>query len=113
MEPLGVRVVTLMTGSADTPMFGKPSGRLNLPETSYYYGVQDAAYKERMDHQKKAMKVNVLAEHLVKDILSGTKGPIWRGALATLVRVITSALPAWVVDKLVNAERGIKEVKHR
>ena len=28
-------------------------------DTSYYYNAQDAANKERMDHQTKAMKVDV------------------------------------------------------
>jgi 1-acylglycerone phosphate reductase len=113
MEPLGVRVVTVMCGSADTPMFTKPSGKLNLPETSYYYNVQTAAYKERMDHRSKAMKVDVLAEKLVKEILGGAKGLVWRGALASLVRFITWALPGWLVDRLVNGERGVNLVKRR
>jgi 1-acylglycerone phosphate reductase len=113
LEPLGVRVVTVMCGPADTPMFGKPGGQMRLPETSYYYNVQDAAYKERMDHQGKAMKVEVLADKLVKDILGGARGPIWHGAFATLVRFITWAFPTWYVDKLVNTERGLEQVKRR
>jgi 1-acylglycerone phosphate reductase len=113
LEPLGVRVVTVMCGSADTPMFGKPGGKMNLPETSYYYNVQDAAYKERMDHQKTAMNVEVLADKLVKDIIGGTSGVIWHGALASLVRFMTWAFPTWYVDKLVNGERGVKLVQPR
>lgn len=113
LEPLGVRVVTVMCGSADTPMFTKPGGQMRLPKASYYYNVQDAAYKERMDHQGKAMKVEVLADRLVTDLLSGTKGPIWRGALASLVRFMTWAFPTWYVDKLVNAERGLGLVERR
>ena len=111
LEPLGVRVVTIMCGSADTPMFGKPCGQMRLPETSYYYGCQDAAYKERMDHRSKAMKVEVLAEKLIKDILGGTSGPIWHGAMASLTRFTTSLFPTWYVDKSVNAERGLEHVK--
>ncbi|MCJ1412134.1 hypothetical protein MMC19_006226 [Ptychographa xylographoides] len=111
LEPLGVRVVTVMCGSTDTPMFGKPGGQMRLPETSYYYNVQDAAYKERMDHQGKAMKVEVLAEKLVKDILGGARGLVWHGAFAPLVRFVTWAFPTWYVDKLVNAERGLGQVK--
>lgn len=111
LEPLGVRVVTVMCGSADTPMFGKPGGQMKLPETSYYYNVQDAAYKERMDHQSKAMKVEVLADKLVKDILGGARGPIWHGAFAPTVRFATWMFPTWLVDKLVNSERGLDLVK--
>jgi len=113
LEPLGVRVVTVMCGSVDTPMFGKPGGHMQLPETSYYYNVQDAAYKERMDHQRQAMKVGVLAEKLIKDILGGAKGPVWHGALASLVRFMTWACPTWYVDTLGNSERGLEHVKRR
>lgn len=111
LEPLGVRVVTIMCGSVNTPMFTKPGGRMNLPETSFYYNTQDTAFKERMEHQGKAMRVEVLAEKLVKDILGGANGAIWHGALASLVRIMTWVLPTWYVDKLVNAERGIEHVK--
>lgn len=111
LEPLGVRVLTAMNGSADTPMFGKPGGRMNLPESSHYYNVQEAAYKERMDHQKQASKVEVLAEMLVKDIVGGAKGIVWHGAFSALTRFITWGFPTWLVDKLVNGERGVKHVK--
>jgi 1-acylglycerone phosphate reductase len=113
LEPLGVRVVTVMCGSADTPMFGKPGGQMRLPETSHYYNVQDAAYKERMDHQGKAMKVEVLADKLVKDIVGGARGPIWHGAFASLVRFMNWASLTWYVDKSVNAERGLGQVERR
>ena len=111
LEPLGVRVVTVMSGSADTPLFDKPGGQLRLPEGSYYHGVEEAAAKERRDHQRQATKVDVLANRLVKDILGGTRGMIWYGAFAPTVRYITWAFPAWIVDRLVNAERGIRQVK--
>ncbi|TKA66548.1 hypothetical protein B0A55_08497 [Friedmanniomyces simplex] len=113
LEPLGVRVVTVMSGSADTPMFGKPGGQSRLPKTSYYYDAQDAANKERMDHQSKATKVEVLAEKLVEEVLGGAKGHIWHGAFASLVRFMTWAFPTWYVDRLVNAERGLGQVKRR
>ncbi|KAK4548965.1 hypothetical protein LTR36_008738 [Oleoguttula mirabilis] len=113
LEPLGVRVITLMCGSIDTPMFGKPGGQMTLPETSHYYSVQDAAYKERMDHQRQAMQVGVLADKLVKDIVGGATGVIWHGAFAPTVWFSTWMLLTWVVDKMVNAERGLGLVKRR
>ncbi|GLI74795.1 hypothetical protein PoHVEF18_003043 [Penicillium ochrochloron] len=71
LEPLGVRVVTSICGSADTPMFGKPGGPMELPESSYYHGVEEEAWKERMDHQRQATDVEVLAGKLVKEIIAG------------------------------------------
>ncbi|MCJ1431617.1 hypothetical protein MMC27_000972 [Xylographa pallens] len=111
LEPLGVRVVTSICGSADTPMFGKPGGPMNLPETSYYDGVQDAAWKERMDHQRQAMNVDVLAGKLVKDIVGGTRGVIWHGAFAPLVRWASWLNVTWLVDRLINSARGLSQVK--
>ncbi|XXG99337.1 hypothetical protein Hte_005674 [Hypoxylon texense] len=111
LEPLGVRVVTVMCGSADTPMFGKPGGRMRLPATSYYGGVEDAAYRERTGHRSKAMKVELLADELVGDVLGGARGPIWHGAFASITRFSTWAFPTWYVDKLVNAERGLDKVR--
>jgi 1-acylglycerone phosphate reductase len=111
LEPLGVRVVTSICGSADTPMFGKPGGPMELPNTSYYHGVEDAAWNERMDHQRQATNVDVLAEKLVKAILSGSRGVIWYGAFAPLVRWAGWLNITWLLDKLINSSRGLKEVK--
>lgn len=88
-----MRVVTVMCGSADKPMFGKPGGQMRLPEISDYYNVQDTAYKEQ--------KVQVLANKLVKDFQGGARGTIWHGTLFS----------TWLVDTLINAERGLKQVK--
>ncbi|KAF6240115.1 hypothetical protein HO173_001725 [Letharia columbiana] len=111
LEPLGVRVVTSMCGSADTPMFGKPGGPMDLPETSYYHGIQDAAWKERMDHQRQATNVDVLAEKLVKDILGGARGVIWHGAFAPSVRWASWLNVTWLLDRLINSARGLSQVK--
>ncbi len=111
LEPLGVRVVTSICGSVDTPMFGKPGGPMDLPKTSYYHGVQDAAWKERMDHQRQATNVDVLAGKLVKDILGGARGVIWHGAFAPLVRWASWLNITWLVDRLINSARGLSQVK--
>jgi 1-acylglycerone phosphate reductase len=111
LEPLGFRVVTMMTGSTDTPMFNKPGGQMKLVETSYYYHVQEAAYKEPMDHRSKASKVEVLVEKLVKDIIGVTSGIVWHWAFSSIVRFVTWGLPTWVVDNMVNTERGVGLVK--
>jgi len=113
LDPLGVRVVTAMCGSANTPMFNKPGGRMELPNTSYYYDVQEIAYKERISHQGKAMKVELLVNELVKDIIRGRKGVIWHGSFASFVKFASWALPTTLVDRMVNAERGLKLVNRR
>lgn len=111
LEPLGVRVVTSICGSADTPMFSKPGGPMKLPETSYYHGVAEEAWKERMDHQRQATDVEVLAGKLVKDITGGKRGIIWHGAFASLVRWASWLNVTWFVDRMINSARGLNKVK--
>lgn len=86
---------------------------MKLPEASYYHGVQDTAWKERMDHQGQATDVNVLAEKLVQDILSGTRGVTWRGAFAPSVRWASWLNLTWLVDRLINSARGLSQVKFK
>ncbi|KAK7729339.1 hypothetical protein SLS63_006212, partial [Diaporthe eres] len=85
MEPLGVRVVTVMVGSASTTIFDKPGGQLHLPETSFYRypGIEEMANKQRAEHKNSCMPVEDLAPKLVKGILTGTKDPLWAGTFAT------------------------------
>ncbi|KAI9697564.1 MAG: hypothetical protein M1820_007763 [Bogoriella megaspora] len=110
LEPLGVRVVTSICGSTNTPMFEK-GGPMELPETSYYHGVQDAAWKERMDHQRQATNVDVLAGQLVEDIHSGVRGVIWHGAFSSLVRWASWLNITWLLDRMINSSRGLSQVK--
>lgn len=113
MAPLGVRVVTVMTGSANTPIFNKPGGELKLPDSSYYKcdGIEEIAMKQRMEHQSSCMSVDEIAELLVKGILSGTKNPVWAGTFATLVRWGIWAHPRAFTDWSCNTGRGLEKVK--
>jgi len=111
LEPLGIRIVTVMCGSVDTPMFTKSSGRMTLPETSYYRKVPETAYKERMDHRSKALSVDELATQVVNKVSGDSKGLSWLGAMSTITRCATWAMPTWFMDRMVNAERGIGLVK--
>ena len=113
LAPLEVRVVTLMTGSTDTPMFTKSAGKLDLPESLYYRGVEETAWKERMEHQKSASKVDVLAEQLVKDIVGGSSGIVWHGAYSAITRYGSWALPTSFMDNTINKPRGVGLVKRQ
>ena len=41
---------------------------MTLAETSYFYGVEDAAWDERMGHQRQASKVDVIAEQFAEGV---------------------------------------------
>lgn len=113
MEPLGVRVVTVMVGSASTTIFDKPGGQLQLPETSFYRypGIEEMANKQRAEHKNSCMSVDELAPKLVRGILTGTKDPLWAGTFATAVRWGTWAYPRWFMDWSCNVGRGLEKVK--
>ncbi|KAG8163164.1 hypothetical protein KVR01_007642 [Diaporthe batatas] len=113
MEPLGVRVVTVMVGSASTTIFDKPGGQLHLPETSYYRrdGIEEMANKQRAEHKNSCMSVDELAPQLVKGILTGTQNPVWAGTFASAVRWGTWLYPRWFMDWSCNVGRGLEKVK--
>ncbi|KAM7210952.1 NADPH-dependent 1-acyldihydroxyacetone phosphate reductase [Rhypophila decipiens] len=111
MEPLGVRVVTAMVGSVQTPIFYKPGGKMHLPETSYYYHVTEKAYQQRMDHQKESMKVEPFAQQIVAGILDTNQSTVWRGTAAALTRFAILAFPRWYLEKSCNSEKGLELVK--
>jgi 1-acylglycerone phosphate reductase len=113
LEPLGVRVVTAVCGSVDTPMFNRPGGRMNLPRSSHYYDIQETAYTERTSHQGDSMSVHVFAEQVISDILGGAKGQVWRGSFAGLVRFASCFFPQWRLDKGCNQGKGLELVKRR
>lgn len=113
MAPLGVRVVTVMVGSASTTIFDKPDGQLKLPDTSFYKypGIEETAGKQRAEHKNSCMSVDELAPKLVKGILSGTPNNVWAGTFATIVRWNTWAYPRWFIDWSCNIGRGLELVK--
>ena len=93
-------------------MFAKSTGRLELPESSYYRGVEETAWKERMDHQQSASKVDVLAEQLVKDIVGGSSGIVWHGAFSAITKFATARLPKSMLDGMIKKPRGVGLVKN-
>ncbi|KAM7196948.1 NADPH-dependent 1-acyldihydroxyacetone phosphate reductase [Rhypophila sp. PSN 637] len=98
MEPLGVRVLTAMVGSVQTPIFYKPGGKMHLPESSYYC-------------HKESMKVEPFAQQIVADILDTNQSTVWRGTAAALTRFAIWAFPRWYLEKSCNGEKGLELVK--
>lgn len=96
MKPLGVNVVTVMTGSIKTQWFINVP-KLVLPEDSYYTSVEEnvAAYA-RGDLGVPETEVDVYAGRVVRDVLGGAQGTIWRGAQSTIIRLLLPCLPGWL-----------------
>ncbi|KAK9482626.1 hypothetical protein V1527DRAFT_475748 [Lipomyces starkeyi] len=111
LEPLGVRVVTVMLGAVDTGIFADIDD-LALPENSYYHIARDF-----IDRQRKGLiyttKQNrdVTAKNLVHDIVSGRSSYIWRGALSSLSWWLMSFLPDRLITSMMNSDNGLAEIR--
>jgi len=85
LAPLGVRVITLITGGVKTK-FLENIQPLTLTETSYYHCVKDI-----IEEQPEEVPFGVSPESLAQDVLrrveNGTTGTVWIGGASCIARV--------------------------
>lgn len=97
MEPLGVRVITAMVGEVQTKIF-QNSETPKLPEGSYYSSVAKFIFDQSAGvTQKNNEDAKVTANNLVKDVLTGARGQVWRGGIAGTARLASWLLPTRVL----------------
>ncbi|KAF7511585.1 hypothetical protein GJ744_004173 [Endocarpon pusillum] len=111
LKPLGVDVVTAMVGSIETKFFTNniPS---TLPPNSLYKSIEH--YIQDTDSGKnvpKGTNAAVFAEHLVKDVLQGKKGQLWRGNMASMTKWASQCIPWGSLDGMVASGRGVDKLK--
>jgi 1-acylglycerone phosphate reductase len=93
MIPLGVKVVTLVTGAV------KSQGQtyfedFKLPATSKYLAIEDSiANRARGGDGYARMDTKKYADQVVTDVLRGTTGRLWVGNLATIAKWTSALLP--------------------
>lgn len=98
LAPLGVTVITGMLGNIESNFHANDSWQGLLPESSRYKSVEAQISKSAEGKVgPKKEKVDDLARRLVGDILSGTSGQVWRGAMAQTVRVLAYHAPTRVL----------------
>ena len=86
LSPLGVRVVTAMVGSVSTH-FHDNNPSCELPANSLYKPVESyIADTDKGKLSPPGTDVCVFAQQLVKDILGGKKGQVWRGKMASMTK---------------------------
>lgn len=95
MAPLGVRVLTLLTGGVATNFLANlPT--LALPESSYYLGIKDIIEKK-----PEQISFGVSPEAFAHDVLcqveKGTTGKFWIGDGAGIARLALWLLPQWAI----------------
>jgi 1-acylglycerone phosphate reductase len=93
LQPLGVRVITLITTSVKTSAFDK-SEKPVIPETSYYYVIRD--YLARITDgrlQDGAPDPRTYALKVVREVEKGAAGEVWVGKDAGMSRLMCQLLP--------------------
>lgn len=113
MEPLGVRVVTVILGGVSTAQ-NDPKNRpdLELPPDSYYGKI----WSEINRHKKglvfdKKHDVHVTAKNVVSDVLDTRKYMIRRGEGSSMSWLGNSFVPYGYFTDIVNRDSGLKSLK--
>ncbi|KEF54973.1 uncharacterized protein A1O9_08625 [Exophiala aquamarina CBS 119918] len=110
LAPLGIKVLTVVTGAVDTQI-STNSPEPILPDTSRYHAAQEHLNKlVSSDDGIKRTKASDFADTVVKDILAGATGKLWRGTYAGMARYLPGLLPMSVLDGLLLNGTGLDKV---
>ncbi|KAM7203157.1 oxidoreductase [Naviculisporaceae sp. PSN 640] len=112
LKPLGVKVVTLVTGAVGTNLFTNAPEH-HLPEGSRYAAAENeiAARATGTDVGDNVMPADEYARSVVSDVLSGSTGRIFRGKMASMVRMVTTLFPTSMIDMMTTQNTGLEKVK--
>ncbi|TLD28204.1 hypothetical protein PspLS_03757 [Pyricularia sp. CBS 133598] len=111
MQPLGVRVVSLVTGAVGTNITAAAS-HSELRDGSPYKvkSVEDAIHKLTSGNDGiKRTPVDDFAKKVVEDILGGVSGRIWRGQMAGVASIATM-IPSSLLDSQLVANAGMEGI---
>lgn len=112
LRPLGVRVVTAMVGEVETKIYSRSQARFSLPDHSHYKQIEEVIGKQsRGELQANNEKAEVTARNLVKDVVSGRSGQIWRGGVAGTAKYASWLLPTRLFEWMLHQNRGIYSLK--
>ncbi|KAL2845521.1 hypothetical protein BJY01DRAFT_214183 [Aspergillus pseudoustus] len=111
VAPLGVKVVTIMTGIVASKMF-ENTPHDELPESSYYRaaGPNILETSTGTKFASVAMPAVTYAKGVVGDVLRGHSGMTWRGKIASLGWFIHSFFPTWLSDLAFGSGSGLEKL---
>ncbi|PVH79546.1 short-chain dehydrogenase/reductase [Cadophora sp. DSE1049] len=100
---LGVRTLTVMTGSVRSNVFKNMSGEM-VPETSYYATIAKDIH-DLSDGRlgEYAISAEAWAKKVVDAVEKGTTGKVWFGGAASAMGWMAWLLPGWVMDKFMTS----------
>lgn len=112
MQGLGVRVITAMVGEVETNIYRNARAPPSLPPSSYYTSIKDLIFQQGTGQmQKENEKASVTAENLVRDVLSGRDGHVWRGGVAGRAKYLHWMVPERLFEWFLHSSRGIYQVE--
>jgi NAD(P)-dependent dehydrogenase (short-subunit alcohol dehydrogenase family) len=96
LQPFNIRVVSLVTGSVATNVMSHAD--LTLPDTSLYQKALPEIQARGLgkDVQSKSTPAD-FAREVVKDVLGGATGPVWRGTMASLMKFMSMFIPTFIM----------------
>ncbi|EUC27424.1 hypothetical protein COCCADRAFT_9982 [Bipolaris zeicola 26-R-13] len=107
MAPLGVRVISLVTGAVASNIM--TNGAIpKLQDTSPFKPAQKeivALAKGEDGHTR--MPTETFAKKVVDDVLGGAQGKLWRGQMASTIYWLTKLIPLSILDKLISKDSGL------
>ena len=111
MQGLGVRVITAMVGEVETKIYDNASTPPSLPTSSYYASIKELIFQQGTGQMaKENEKADVTAESLVRDVLSGRDGHVWRGGVAGRAKLFHWILPERIFERFLHTGRGVYQV---
>lgn len=112
MQGLGVRVITAMVGEVETNIYDNAQLPPSLPPSSYYTSIKKLIFQQGTGQmQKENEKAAVTAESLVRDVLGGRDGHVWRGGVAGRAKYLHWMLPERFFERFLHSSRGVYEVR--
>ncbi|KAJ4300828.1 hypothetical protein N0V90_002916 [Kalmusia sp. IMI 367209] len=98
LAPLGVRVITLITGGVDTK-FLENLNTPALPEGSHYICIKDMI-AEQAQRVPFGVSPEVFARDVLRQVTKGTSGKYWIGGAICIARVALWLFPQSMLDRV-------------
>jgi 1-acylglycerone phosphate reductase len=113
LEPFGVKVVTAVTGGVQSNIVVNAAPRFKLIEGTIYENVR-SFMEQRLNTSQGAGTCprDVYARSVVSQTLRSNPPPrIWKGAFATMIRLLNIFAPYWLTARIMSRRFGIDKMK--
>ncbi|ORY81522.1 hypothetical protein BCR37DRAFT_380423 [Protomyces lactucae-debilis] len=113
LEPLGVKVVTAVTGGVQSNIVVNATSRFKLLEDTLYAPVRDMIEKRLNTSQSTGTCQRPdYARYVVNLVMRPSPPPrIWKGAFATMIWFLNAFTPYWLIASIMSRRFGMDKMK--